>query len=140
MARQETEGLTPIELEIMKVLWELGSASVSAVQQRLGRQSAYTTVQTMLNVLHRKGKVDRTLREKAYYYSPIVSRRQIAGQTIKDLINRLFDGSAENLVMNLVETDQITPEKLAQLNQFLNKETGGAGETKGNEEANDGDD
>lgn len=140
MARQETEGLTPIELEIMKVLWELGSGNVQAVQHRLKRDSAYTTVQTMLNVLHRKGKVERALRDKAYHYTPTLSRQQVAGQTIKDLINRLFDGSAESLVMNLVDTNQITPEKLAALNRLVDEETCGDRATKAVKESSDGDD
>lgn len=122
MARSKTEGLTPLELEIMKVLWETGAANVNTVQARLERESAYTTVQTMLNVLHRKGKVERTLENNAYFYRPAISRREVAAQTVKDLVNRLFDGSAEGLVMNLVETKQITAEKLAELNRLLDEE------------------
>ncbi len=59
MARRKTEHLTPLELEIMHVLWETGPANVQSVQQHLERELAYTTVQTMLNILHRKGKVKR---------------------------------------------------------------------------------
>ncbi len=123
MARSKTEGLTPLELEIMKVLWETGAANVNTVQARLARESAYTTVQTMLNVLHRKGKVKRTLKDKAYFYCPAVSRRAVIGQTVKDLVNRMFDGSAESLVMNLIETKQITAEKISELNALLDEET-----------------
>ncbi|OLE52216.1 MAG: CopY family transcriptional regulator [Acidobacteria bacterium 13_1_20CM_3_53_8] len=122
MARSKSEQLTPLELEIMKVLWEAAPANVQIVQKRLGRELAYTTVQTMLNILLRKGKVKRTLKDKAYYYRPVVSRRQVIGQTIGDLIDRLFEGSAESLVMSLVETRHITPEKLASLNALLDKE------------------
>lgn len=122
MARNKTEGLTPLELEIMKVLWETGAANVNTVQGRLARESAYTTVQTMLNVLHRKGKVKRTLKDKAYFYRPAVSRRAVVGQTVKDLVNRMFDGSAESLVMNLIETKQITAEKISELNALLDEE------------------
>lgn len=123
MARNKTEGLTPLELEIMKVLWETGAANVNTVQGRLARESAYTTVQTMLNVLHRKGKVKRTLKDKTYFYRPAVSRRTVVGQTVKDLVNRMFDGSAESLVMNLIETKQITAEKISELNALLDEET-----------------
>ena len=56
------ERLTPLELEIMQVLWETGPANVQTVQRLVGRDLAYTTVQTMLTVLHRKNKVKRTLR------------------------------------------------------------------------------
>ena len=63
MARPKTENLTPLELEIMHVLWETGPANVQTVQQKLKRELAYTTVQTMLNILERKGKAKRTLKE-----------------------------------------------------------------------------
>ena len=119
MTTPKSEQLTPLELEIMNVLWETGSANVQTVQQRLKRELAYTTVQTMLNILHRKKKVERTLNERAYFYEPLVSRGQIVKNTVSDLIERLFGGSAENLVMNLVETNQLTPEKLADLNALI---------------------
>ncbi len=122
MPRKKDERLTPLELEIMQVLWDTGPANVQTVQKRLERELAYTTVQTMLNVLHRKGKVKRTLKEKAYFYRPAVSRSQATGHAVRDLIDRMFGGSAEGLVMNLVETRHLTPEKLARLNQLLKKE------------------
>jgi len=122
MTRRKTERLTLLELEIMEVLWETGAANVQAVQQRLKRELAYTTVQTMLNILHRKEKVKRELKDRAYFYKPAVSRRQVARQAVNDLVEHLFGGSAENLVMSLVETKHLTPEKLTRLNKLL-KET-----------------
>lgn len=119
MPRKQSEQLTPVELDIMQVLWETGPATVQIVQQRLPRQAAYTTVQTMLNVLHRKGKVRRTLKDRAYVYKPVVSRRQVVSQTIGDIIDRLFGGSPEDLVMSMVETRHLTPAKLARLNKLL---------------------
>ena len=122
MARRKTEQLTPLELEIMHVLWELGSANVQKVQAHLDRELAYTTVQTMLNILHRKGKVKRTLKDRAYFYKPVVSRGQVVGQHMNDIVDRLFGGSAESLVMSLVETKHLTPEKLARLQKVLDEE------------------
>jgi len=119
MPRKKIERLTPLELEIMQVLWETGPANVQTVQQRLGRQLAYTSVQTMLNVLQRKSKVRRTLKDKAYFYRPAVTRSQVTGHAVGDLIDRLFGGSAESLVMNLVEARHLTPEKLARLNMLV---------------------
>ena len=114
------QGLTPLELEIMNVLWETGPANVQAVQAKMtGRDLAYTTVQTMLNILHRKSKVKRTLKDRAYFYRPSVSRSQVVSQTIGDVVDRLFGGSAESLVMSLVETKHLTPEKLARLNKLV---------------------
>jgi BlaI family transcriptional regulator, penicillinase repressor len=118
-SKKKSERLTPLETEIMNVLWEISPATVQTVQRRLGRELAYTTVQTMLNVLVRKKKARRTLKDRAYYYRPAVKRDQVAGSAVKDLIDRLFGGSAESLVMSLVESRQLTPEKLARLQQML---------------------
>ena len=125
MARKKThDQLTPLELDIMKALWDSGPATVQTVQQKLqGRDLAYTTVQTMLNVLHRKGKVTRSLKNRAYFYRPTVSRQRVASQMIKDIVDRLFAGSAEGLVMSMVETRHISARELARLNRILDDST-----------------
>ncbi len=69
--------------------------------------------------LHRKGKVKRTLKDRAYFYKPAVSRSQVVGQHMSDIVDRLFGGSAESLVMSLVETKHLTPRKLARLQKLL---------------------
>jgi BlaI family penicillinase repressor len=125
MVKKKSENLTPLEFEIMNVLWETGPADVRVVQAHLERELAYTTVQTMLNILHRKGKVKRALKDRSYYYRPAISRTQVAKQTVSDLVERLFGGSAENLVMSLVETKQLTPEKLAELKKMVDEAEGG---------------
>ena len=112
--------LTPLELQIMNVLWETGPANVQAVRAHLkGRSLAYTTVQTMLNVLHRKGKVKRRLRDRAYLYEPVLSRQKAVGQAVGDMLDRFFGGSADGLVLSLVETRRLTPEKLAKIQKLL---------------------
>jgi predicted transcriptional regulator len=114
--------LTPLELEIMNVLWETetGSGNVQAVQEKLqGRELAYTTVQTMLNVLHRKGKVKRKLQDRAYVYSPVLSRQNAIAQALGDMLDRFFGGSADSLVLSLVEARHLTPEKLARIQKSL---------------------
>lgn len=122
MARRKTDNLTPLELEIMHVLWEAGKANVLTVQRQLKRELAYTTVQTMLNILHRKGKVDRAMKDRSYFYKPVVSRSRVTRAHMSDIIDRLFGGSAENLVMSLVETKHLTPKKLAHLQKLLDEE------------------
>ena len=118
--------LTPLELEIMTVLWETGPANVQTVQAQLkGRDLAYTTVQTMLNVLHRKGRVKRQLKERAYVYRPVFSRQKAVTQAVGQILDRFFGGSADSLVLNLVETRQLTQEKLAHIQQLLERSTEG---------------
>lgn len=119
MPRHATGQLTPLELEIMKVLWDLGTASVQDVQQRVG--GAYTTVQTMLNILVRKRRAKRTLVDRAYRYRAAVSREKALGATLRDIVQRMFGGSAEALVMSLVETRQLTPETLRRLNELVDE-------------------
>ena len=128
MPRQKNseQSLTPLELVIMKVLWETGPASVQTVQSHLeARSLAYTTVQTMLNILHRKGKAKRTLKDRAYFYKPAVSRSQVVGQHMTDIVERLFGGSAESLVMSLVETKHLTPKNLERLQKLLEEDREG---------------
>jgi len=119
MARQKSQHLTPLEMEIMDVLWETGPANVQLVQQKLKRELAYTTVQTMLNILHRKGKVKRTLKDRAYFYKPSITREKAISKQVIDVVDRLFGGSAESLVMSLVETKHLTPAKLARLQELV---------------------
>ena len=115
-----SRALTPLELEIMSVLWVAGPANVQAVQAGLGsRELAYTTVQTMLNVLHRKGKVKRELHDRAYVYRPVLSRQKAVRQAVGDVLDRFFGGSADSLVLSLVETRRLTPEKLAAIQKLV---------------------
>lgn len=135
--KQSAEQLTPLELEIMKVLWETGPAPVQAVQEHLAaseRPLAYNTVQTMLNVLHRKGKVRRELRSRAFFYEPALSKPQAAQQAVGDLVDRMFGGSAESLVLSLVETRHLTPETLARLSTLLEESEENGGEEASHEE------
>ena len=113
--------LTPLELQIMKVLWDSGPCNVQAVQGRLPAvpKLAYTTVQTMLNVLHRKGRVKRTLRGRAFEYEPLITRERAASHALRDMIDRLFGGSVEGLLMSLIKSRQLDPRKLERLSELL---------------------
>jgi BlaI family penicillinase repressor len=107
--------LTPLELEIMQVLWENGPATVTEVIPKLKAELAYTTVQTMLMVLLRKGKVKRTQEGRAFRYRPAVSRERASGNAVEDLVRRMFGGSAEALLMAMVDTRQISARELERL-------------------------
>ena len=118
--KKPEQTLTPLELEIMNALWEAGPANVQSVQAHLkGRELAYTTVQTMLNILHRKGKVTRRLKDRAYIYRAVLSRQKAVTQAVGDMLDRFFGGSADSLVLNLVKTRHLTREKLAQIQGLL---------------------
>jgi predicted transcriptional regulator len=107
--------MTPLELKIMQVLWRLGPSQVQTVQQELDGELAYTTVQTMLNVLHKKSRVTRRLRGRAYEYRAAVSQEKTLGTAVGDLVERMFGGSPEELVMSLVKSRQLDAGRLAKL-------------------------
>ena len=119
MQSRKSPTLTPLELEIMQVLWLTGPCTVAEVQPRLQAELAYTTVQTMLNVLLRKKKVKRVQEGRAYRYRPAVSRERASGSALSDLVTRMFGGSSEALLMAMVDTRQISAEELARVAQKL---------------------
>jgi BlaI family penicillinase repressor len=119
MQSKGKQTLTPLELEIMQVLWESGACTVSEVQPKLKAELAYTTVQTMLNVLLRKGKVKRVQEGRAYRYRAVVSRERATGSALSDMVKRVFGGSSEALLMAMVDTQQITADELTRVAQKL---------------------
>lgn len=121
MPSREPETLTRLELQIMQAVWRLGSGNVSAVQAELEQPLAYTTVQTMLNILHRKGKLRRKLTGRAYVYSAAVTESKATGHAVRDLVNRMFGGSNEALLMAMVDTRQISADELARVAERVRK-------------------
>jgi len=117
--RKTNQTLTPLELEIMQALWEMGPSTVSEVQPKLKEQLAYTTVQTMLNVLLRKKKVKREQEGRAFRYRPVVSRERAMGSALNDMVKRMFGGSSEALLMAMVDTQQISAEELTRVAERL---------------------
>jgi predicted transcriptional regulator len=120
--KPEQSVLTKLELQIMQVIWRLGPSNVTAVQEGLEQDLAYTTVQTMLNILQRKGKLKRTLRGRAFEYSATVTEAKASTNAVRDLVDRMFGGSSEDLVMSLIKSRQIDPKKIAELTKRLAKE------------------
>jgi predicted transcriptional regulator len=124
MGEREKDTLTKLELQIMQVIWKRGTSNVTAVQEGLEQQLAYTTVQTMLNILHRKGKLKRKLRGRAYEYSATVTEAKALNYAVRDLVDRMFGGSSEELVMSLIKSRQIDAAKIARLSKKLDEEGG----------------
>ena len=134
MGDREKTALTKLELQIMQVIWKLGASSVKnassvkgacsvkEVQEELPQPLAYTTVQTMLNILERKGKLKRKLRGRAYVYSATVTEAKASRHAVRDLVDRMFGGSADELVMSLIKSRQIDPRRIAELSRRLQEE------------------
>jgi predicted transcriptional regulator len=121
MDEHEKTTLTKLELQIMQVIWRLGASNVGAVQEGLEQRLAYTTVQTMLNILHKKGKLKRRLQGRSYEYSAIVTEAKASGNAVRDLVDRMFGGSSEELVMSLIKNKQIDAEQIARLSRMLDE-------------------
>ena len=124
MGKREKNALTKLELQIMQVIWRRGPSNVSSVQEGLEQSLAYTTVQTMLNILERKGKLKRELRGRAFEYSATVTEAKALGHAVKDLVDRMFGGSSEDLVMSLIKSRQIDAKKIAELSKRLEEKGG----------------
>jgi predicted transcriptional regulator len=127
---KKSEALTPLELEIMQVLWAEGGCTVAEVQPKLQAKLAYTTVQTMLNVLLRKKKVVRAQEGRAFRYQAAVSRERATGGALQDLVRRMFGGSPEAMLMAMVDTRQITAEELQRVARRLAAVESAAGEAQ----------
>jgi BlaI family penicillinase repressor len=113
--------LTPLERRIMRVLWEGGAGNVQRVLQGLtgDPQLAYTTVQTTLNILQHKGKVKRKLVGRAFEYSATVSQEAADSHALKDVLQKVFRGSVDDLLLSLVRSKHLDPQKLAALQAKL---------------------
>jgi BlaI family transcriptional regulator, penicillinase repressor len=125
MPKPESDSqLTPLDLEVMKVLWEAGPSTVQGVHAGIQdvRPLAFNTVQTVLGILFRKGKVKRTLKDRAYTYRAAVTRDAAAGHALRDLIDRVFESRPEELVLNMVRSRQLTAAQLAELQKLVQEE------------------
>jgi predicted transcriptional regulator len=122
VARKPSIGLTDAEHRIMNVLWDLSEATVGDVVERIQGPSrpAYNTVLTLLRILERKGYVRHEKQGRAFTYAPIVNRIEARRGALTHLLSRFFNGSREQLVMDLLGHDDIDADQLAQVKTLLN--------------------
>ena len=115
--RKRSAVLTEQELEIMKVVWATGQATVRDVYEALlaKRKIAYTTVMTMMRVLEDKGHLKKETGEKAFVYRPAEAKQRVLGGMVTEFLHRVFDGSAKPLLMHLVESESLSREELAEI-------------------------
>ncbi len=109
--------LTNQELEIMKIVWDLGTTTVRDVYEALleRRKIAYTTVMTMMKILEQKKFLKRAGGERAYLYQPARPREQVIKSMVREFVDRVFNGSAEPLLVQLVRDRQISDEDLERI-------------------------
>lgn len=122
--RRKSETLTGQELEIMKVIWPLGQATVREVYDalRARRPLAYTTVQTMMNILESKGHLKKQPGERAHVYAPVRPQQAVVKSMVREFVNRVFDGSARPLLVHLLKEKGLTERERRELQRLLDKE------------------
>ena len=115
--RRRSTTLTEQELEIMKIVWERDSTTVRDVYETLlgRRKVAYTTVMTMMKILEQKKYLKKTQADRAYVYRPAQPKRQVIGAMVREFVNRVFNGSAEPLLVHLVEEHNLSREELDEI-------------------------
>ncbi len=113
--------LTGQELEIMKVVWKLGTPTVRQVYEDLlqHRKVAYTTVMTMMNILEQKGYLKKRQGDRAFVYTPSRPEKQVIRAMVREFVDRVFNGAAEPLLLHLVEDDQLSKEELDEIRRSI---------------------
>ena len=109
------------ELSILGVLWEDGPATVRKIHERLGRDTAYTTVLKLLQIMTAKGLVQRDESNKTHIYRAAQPAAQTQRRMLKDLLERAFAGSAANLVLQALAAKRSSPEELAEIRRLVNE-------------------
>ncbi len=121
--RRRSTTLTEQELEIMKIVWERESVTVRDVYETLleRRKVAYTTVMTMLKILEQKQYLRKTQSDRAYVYEPVQPKKQVVGAMVREFVNRVFNGSAEPLLVHLVEEHNLSQKELEEITHLRRK-------------------
>ena len=115
MARSTSEALTEREAEVMDAVWRLGEATAEQVRESLPGSPHDSTVRTLLRILGAKGYVTHEARGKVYVYRAAVERQKAQRLAIQGVLKRFFAGSAEDLVLRLIEDEQLSPGQLDNL-------------------------
>ena len=114
---------TQAELEILRVLWQRGPSSVREVQQTMSetREAGYTTVLKLLQIMARKGLVARDERERTHVYRAAIAQHLTQRQLVSDLLERAFDGSASQLILQALAARRASPDEMEEIRKILDK-------------------
>jgi predicted transcriptional regulator len=114
---------TPAELDILRLLWELGPSTVREVHERLEQErlTGYTTVLKLMQIMTDKGLVARDESARAHVYSATAPEQQTQRQLVRDLVDRAFGGSASKLVMQTLSAKNASREELGRIRELLDR-------------------
>ncbi len=121
--------LHPLELDVMKVVWRLTRATVNDVLDNIDRKLAYTTIATTMKSLEKKGFLSHHVDGRTFVYQALVKETEITRTMLTDLLERLFDNSAEKLVNTLLEVRHTSPDEHNRLQHLINNYQPEEGET-----------
>ena len=126
MARRASEHPTELELQILKVLWREGPLAVREVREHLasgpaGRELAHSSVITILNIMVRKKYLRRRKQGRAYVFRPQITEETVTQGMLHDLVDRVFDGSAANAMVRLLETSDVDHHELKELRRLIDR-------------------
>ncbi len=132
MARKKLSSLTDLEIDIMNVVWRQRRATVRQIVDSLRDQRplAYTTVQTILSILTQKGVVEYTREGRAFVYTAILKPEGVRREVIAAVVEKLFAGSSQSLVLHLIESDTLTAAEAESLRNLLDRLASEATEAK----------
>jgi predicted transcriptional regulator len=116
---------TDRELDVMAVLWRSGSGTVNEVREGLDDELAYTTVLTILRTLEDKGFVTHVAEGKAHRYLPAVTQTVAGKSALARVLDKIFGGSSEQLLTQLVSDRNLDPAELRRLRRLLNDRLAG---------------
>lgn len=119
--------LSDRELDVMAVLWARGSGTVSEVREALTDPLAYTTVLTVLRTLEEKGFVRHEEEGKAHRYTPLVARERAGKSALSRMVDKLFEGSPELLLTQLVSDRRLSSQEIRRLRRILDQRLKGGG-------------
>jgi len=128
MARPRATELTERELEIMQIFWQHGEQTAQDVRDRMaesGRDLAYTTVATLVRILWEKGFVETTNEERPFRYQPVRSFEDVSSSLVNNLLQRVFGGSREKLLVSLLGQERLTKAERETLRQIIKGERQG---------------
>ncbi len=124
MTKRKLPPVSPAETEILRLVWQLGKATVQEVCDRLphGRNIANATVQTLLRRLEKKGYVKHHVRGKAHVFFPAVKKEAVIKRSVNDFVDRLFGGDPVPLIQHLAEHGRIRPDDIERLRRVIEGE------------------
>jgi predicted transcriptional regulator len=125
MARPAAKQLTERELEVMHVFWKQGPATAAEIRDRLadnGLDRTYTTIANLVRILFEKGFLEATNEERPFRYRPIRSFEDVSGHLLSELLQRVFSGSREQLLLRMVEQRKLTTRERALLEAILKEQ------------------